>query len=434
MPRRSMPSELPLRHRLFPSLLRVVWTCIAASTVAACGDTMPVAPVADLSPAALGKSTVTTPVTGPWARIVEGERGAREQYAIYVPREWNGDAVYYVHGFRDAGSPVDLRDQDSLYATRDRLGAQGYAVAYSSFSENGFAVKDGAQRTHQLRGRLASELPRKPEHSFLLGHSLGGGIALDLAERFPAQYDGALLVCGMVGGSLLQTQYLGQARALFDFFYPGVLPGSVLGVPAGTVVTLPQVIAAVQSNPMGLFAIASTAQAPLPFVPVGNVTDPASPAFQTLVGSLFGAVSFHARGINNILELTGATSPFDNKTTQYTLGTPVLPAAAVNPLIASINSGIMRYEMDMSARNYLERNFTPTGELRMPVLTLHNAWDPAVPAFHETALKAAVQAAGSSDFLVQRTVPSYGHCNISSTQVVQNFTDLAAWAKTGVKP
>lgn len=412
---------------------RSLSAALAIAALGACADSAPVAP--DASPDVSTQVTsVTTPASGPWARIVEGRTGPGSLYAIYTPRTWNGDAMVYVHGFRDVDSPVDLRDQDGLFQARDVLGTLGYAVAYSSFDANGFVVKDGAQRTHQLSGLLAAELKGKPGHTFVAGHSLGGGIALSLVEQFPKQYDGALLICGMVGGSLVETQYLGHVRALFDFFYPGALSGDAVTVPPGTVVTLAQVVAAVQANPLGLFAIASASQTPLPFVPSGDVTDPSSVATQTLVGSLFGALLFHARGAGNLVDLTHGHTPFDNHDTRYALGTPVLPAPAVSPLIAAANAGVARFTFDPSAENYLEHHFTPSGDLRIPVLTVHNTWDPAVPAFHEAALLEAVQAAGATDLLLQRFVPSYGHCNIPADVFVQSFVDLATWVATGVKP
>lgn len=408
----------------------------SAVTLGACRDAALVGPATSEATASdvRTNSTITEPASGTWSRIVEGQTGPGALYALYVPRVWNGDAVYIAHGFRDVSTPVDLRDDSHLYEIRDKLGEQGYAIAYSSYSENGFAVKDGGQRTHQLRGLLNAQLPHPSARNFLLGHSLGGGIALDLAERYSSQYNGALLVCGMVGGSTLETQYLGHVRALFDAFYPGALPGTVLGVPDGTVVSIPQIIAAVQSNPVGLFAIASTAQTPLPYVPVGNVTDPASPAFQTLVGSLYAATSFHARGINNIVDLVHGKSPFDNSTTTYELGTPVLPAALIGPAVAYANATVARYTGDRSALNYLANDFTPTGNLNIPVLTVHNTWDPAVPLFHEAALYKAAQAAGKTQNLLQRQVPSYGHCEIPGQDVVSAFGDLATWVATGVKP
>lgn len=411
------------------------WLPALAIVFGACSDDVPSTLVAPPSTAMRSNGVVTEPTTGPWQRIVEGETGPGSKFGLYVPRNWNGDAVYYMHGFRDAESPVDLRDQDALYNIRDQFGGMGYAVAYSSYSDNGFVVKDGAQRTHQLRGLLASELGRSPTRSFLVGHSLGGGIALSLAEKYPAQYNGALLMCGMVGGSLLETQYLGNVRALADVFFPGRFPGNVEGVPAGTIITLPQVIGAVQSNPAGLFAIASMQQTPLPGVPSANPTDPAGVTFQTLVGSLYGALSFHARGINNIVDLVPGSSPFDNATTTYALSaTPWLPPAMLAPAVAAANANVRRYAADVQATNYLERHFSPTGALRMPVLTIHNTWDPAVPYFHETELLARATAAGAAGNLLQRRENSFGHCNIPATSVVQGFQDMVQWQSTGTKP
>ncbi|HYW32425.1 MAG TPA: alpha/beta hydrolase [Gemmatimonas sp.] len=375
------------------------------------------------------RAAVSTPVGGPWKQVISGETGPGSLYALYVPKVWNGDAVYIAHGFRDAPGTIDLRDQDSLYATRDSLGARGYAVAYSSYSENGLAVKDGTQRTHQLRALLGERLPAPATRHFLLGYSLGGGIALNIAQQHSSEYQGALLVCGMVGGSRLQTQYLGHVRALFDAFYPNKLPGNVLGVPQGTVVTIPQVIAAVSSNPNALAVIASTAQTPLPWVPrLDGTPEPA-----TLIGSLWAALSFHARGINNITDLVNGKSAFENNA-PYTPGTSLLPPALLGPALAAANHLVTRYSIAPSAANYLEHHFTPTGELGMPVLTLHNRWDPAVPEFHETALRNAVAAQGNSGSLLQRKVNAYGHCAINADQVQKSFYEVADWARTGVKP
>ncbi|HEU4747874.1 MAG TPA: hypothetical protein VFS56_05190, partial [Gemmatimonadaceae bacterium] len=140
-----------MRYTSLTALAGIVMTTIA------CADN-PVAPT--VSPlAALGESSaavVTTPTSGPWAKIVEGETGPGSLYALYIPANWNGDAVYYAHGVRppEPWAPISLDNQDNFFAVRDALGALGYAFAYSSFSENGLAVKDGAQRTHQLRGLL----------------------------------------------------------------------------------------------------------------------------------------------------------------------------------------------------------------------------------------------------------------------------------------
>jgi pimeloyl-ACP methyl ester carboxylesterase len=415
----------------FPTLPLLTGTLL---TITACADRSPVSPVTD---AALSEATVTTPASGPWARIVEGETGPGSLYALYIPRDWNGDAIYYAHGIRPPLAPITLNDQDNFFAVRDALGAQGYAFAYSSFSENGLAVKDGVQRTHQLRGLLASQVGGEPERSYLAGYSLGALVAVDLGERFPTQYDGVLAMCGMVGGTPRELQYVGDVRALFDFYYPNVLPGDVISAP-DTPMTIAQVqalvVGAIMQNPTGLFAIASTAQTPLPFAPIGSITDPTSTAFQSLVGSLVTALYYQLIGTPDVVDRTHGHSPYDNRDVTYALGTLVIPNPALATLIAASNAGVKRYDIAPDAANYLERYYVPTGDLQIPVVSVHNLWDPLVPFFHEPAFAQAAAAAGQSSMLLQRAVPNYGHCNFSTPLVVSSFQTLVSWVTTGVKP
>lgn len=422
--------------------MRTLLPRLAASVLAlaACADQAPLAPT---TPDATARTT-SLPVSAPWARAVTGETGPGSLYAIYVPDDWNGDVVYFVHGILPPSAPVTLPDDptdwDGFTTVRDQLGALGFAVAYSSFSQNGFAIKDAAQRTHQLRGLVASTLHGQPDRSFLVGYSLGAAAALRLVEQFPVQYDGALLACGMVGGTPLELQYVGHVRALFDFFYPGVLPGDVVNVPEGAALTpqlQAQVLAAIAANPAGLFAIASTVQTPLAYAPVGSLADPSSPAFTTLVQSLLTALGYQLVGTNDVMDHTHGHSPFDNSETAYAVGTVVgpLPAPVVTQLVAAANAGVVRYTMPPDARNALEHYYVPTGELEIPVITVHNLWDPLVPFFHEAAFQQVVQEAGAAGMLLQRSVPQYGHCsNLPVPLLLQSLQDLVGWATTGVKP
>lgn len=415
---------------------RLVAAAMVTMTATACAPTDTTAPVAGPA-SAYSNRVVTEPADGPWQRIVSGETGPGSLYALYVPRDWNGDLVTVAHGFRDAALPISIGTESYMGALRDALGASGFAVAYSSYSENGFAVKDGAQRTHQLRGLAASELGGQPNRSFLVGFSLGGAVALSLAEQYPTQYDGALLACGMVGGSLTQTQYLGHVRVLFDAAFGPVLDGNVLGVTPGYMVNplaVQQVVVQdlqtklAQQQVPSLFAIASTAQSPLPWVPGAN-------AVPSMIESLITALTFHARGINNITSLVNEKVPFGNNDAAYTLGTPaLLPGAFLSPAIAQLNGAAVRYSMAPAARQYLSHYYTPTGALSTKVLTLHNAWDPVVPALHEDSLAAAVARHGASANLVQRTRAAYGHCTFDGATLMSAFGELDQWSRTGVKP
>jgi predicted esterase len=405
-----------------------------------CTDESPVGPAPNVLARA---ASVTEPESGTWARIVEGETGPGSLYALYVPRNWNGEIVYYAHGIRPPVpyASISLADQDNFYAVRDALGALGYAFAYSSFSENGLAVKDGAQRTHQLRGILNSQLPEKPTRSYLAGYSLGALIALELAETYPKQYDGVLAMCGMVGGTPRELQYVGDVRALFDAYYPGVLPGDVISVPTPPP-SIPEVqalvVQAITKNPLGLYAIASTAQTPLAYAPIGSLGDPTSMAFQSLVGSLVTALYYQLLGTPDVVDRTHGQSPYDNRNTVYTMGTLAAPIPGLAPviqgMIAGSNQSVTRYDTTPAAQNYLEKNYAPSGNLQIPVISVHNLWDPLVPFFHEPALAQTVAAAGAGSMLLQRAVPNYGHCNFPTTLVVSSFQSLVNWVSTGTKP
>ncbi len=435
-----------MRYMSLPLLAGIVLTAIS------CADQSPVGPSVSPLGSLATAAVVTSPTSGPWAKIVEGETGPGSLYAFYIPspEKWNGEVVYYVHGIRppEPFSPITLADQDNFFAVRDALGAQGYAFAYSSFSENGLAVKDGAQRTHQLRGLITSHLPGQPDRSYLVGYSLGALIALQLGERFPKQYDGVLAMCGMVGGTPRELQYVGDVRALFDVYYPGVLPGNVISVPA-TPLTPAQVQALVvqaitptPTNPgatLGLYAIASTAQTQLAYAPIGSLGDPTSVAFQSLVGSLVTALYYQLLGTPDVADRTHGHSPYDNRNTIYTKGTLAIPApflaSTIEGMIAASNTMVARYDIAPDARNYLEKYYTPTGNLQIPVLSVHNLWDPLVPFFvNEPALAQTVAAAGASGMLLQRAVPNYGHCNFPTPLVVSSFQTLVDWVDSGIKP
>jgi hypothetical protein len=87
--------------------------------------------------------------------------------------------------------------------------------------------------------------------------------------------------------------------------------------------------------------------------------------------------------------------------------------------------------------NLLEKYYVPSGDLEIPVITVHNLWDYLVPySLHEPAFQQIVQAAGASDMLLQRAVPDYNHCANAALRsaVVQGVQDLVAWVTTGVKP
>ena len=220
-------------------------------------------------------------------RLIEGRKARRRspgraiamyangaEYAMFVPPAWNGRLILYAHGFVDPDAAIALPDAAPadvapwVVQLRETLLSAGYAVAYSSYAENGWAVKNGAARTHELRDLFSSRFGA-PTHVYLMGRSLGGLITVFLAENFPGAYQGALALCGPLGGGRLETDYIGNVRVLFDHFFPGVIPGDVLHVPemeySADSSVVKAIVAAILANPQKAVALASVDQIKLPY-------------------------------------------------------------------------------------------------------------------------------------------------------------------------
>jgi pimeloyl-ACP methyl ester carboxylesterase len=371
------------------------------------------------------------------AAVLDGRVGQAD-YRIHVPENWNGKLILYAHGYQSPAGPAVLPFEDPIIggvfeAMRAVVVDQlGYALAYSSYRASGFALKEGVQATEQLRGIFISEFGQ-PEHIYLAGHSLGGMVALQIAETHPTQYDAALVMCSFPGGSRAEIDYIYHNRAVFDVFYPHVLPGSLFD---GEPLTLPEfltryqlpIVSAVVSDPTGLTAAVLAQQTRLPG---------ASP--EEFVTALVFAMFFHHVSADDLFNRTNEKAFFNNANTTYAPGAPV---PGTEPLFGALNAAVERAASTPSADAYVERLYEPTGQLQIPVLTLHTTRDPVTPTWHEDLYRNRVAAAGSANNLRQWLVPGFGHCNAAgatpdpafTVATVQALLALTAWAEQGVDP
>ena len=342
----------------------------------------------------------------------EGVFGGENLYAILVPDEWNGELVVYAHGFVDADEPLVLPDKDNAPEIRDAVVEMGFAWAYCSYRENGMAVKDGAWATRQLTQIFHASVKSTPTFTWLMTNSMGGLIGLELVETHANEFDGIVSLNGMIGGTKAQLDYVGHVRVLFDIFYPGVLPGSVLDVPEDFDLTMDvvyPVAQAVQANPTGLGIISSMMQTPLPGRNGGELTE-----------SLITALAFNFRGIHDVLERTGGACPIDNYDTVYEAAAPgLLP----DEVLAMINATVQRYDRSIPTDNLFDRYYEPSGELTIPMITMHNAFDPVVHLYQEDLYAAKVAAKGYSQNLERRVVERYAHTDFPAAEAVAEATE-----------
>ena len=348
--------------------------------------------------------------------VIDGRFGPGALYRLVRPANWNGNLVLYAHGYISTANAVAL-PLEAEFVISSAV-SQGFAVALSSFSENGWAVKDGVQRTHQLLGIFTSKFGQ-PAHVYLSGASMGGLISIDLAETYPEAFAGALPICPVAGGAERQSDYLANVRALFDLFYPGVLPGSAGNAPANINIEQGIILpaaAAMSVNPAGAFTLAAISQTPVPF---------ATPS--ELIESIVTALASHAGVFGDLFDRTHGHPFFDNRRTLYTGALP-------QPVLDTINANVQRFDASPSALNYLDRYYEPSGDLRIPMLMLSTSRDPEAPRLHEISYLNAVVSTGSSQLLVQREINRYGHCIFTPAEFAAAFSDLVRWVEAGIKP
>ena len=109
---------------------------------------------------------------------------------------------------------------------------------------------------------------------------------------------------------------------------------------------------------------------------------------------------------------------------------------ALSPDEVAFNNNVFRQMADPQARNSngLAQLPVTTGDLRVPMITVHNLGDLFVPILHEIEYARRVAEKGNSEFLVQRAIRGVGHCNITPLEFSTAFIDLVIWTEFGVRP
>ncbi|HEU5295405.1 MAG TPA: alpha/beta hydrolase [Burkholderiaceae bacterium] len=343
-------------------------------------------------------------------------------YRIEVPANWNGKLVMWAHGFRGTGLELTVDN----HPLRAFLVANGYAWAASSYSKNAYDPSQGAKDTHALT-QLFNGLVGYPGRTYITGASMGGHVTGIVAEQWPRSYDGAMPICGVLGD-----------YELFDFFLDfNVAAQTLSGVgktfPYGAdylSVTVPATKAAL--GPAFPFVLNANGQNFKSLVQLRS--GGLRPLFEQ--GWLFwNAVAgdfLFGLGVGDGTLPRAPGFVLDNHDIVYQFDTdPALTASE-----SLFNQTVQRVTADPQARrNDGIANVAPTtGDLRIPMLSLHTLGDLFVPFLMEQEYARRVGANGNAHNLVQRATRDYGHCAFTGPELVQTFVDLVKWVEGGIKP
>jgi len=313
---------------------------------------------------------------------------------------WNGDLVVYAHGYVNPGQPLDFYNLDLPDGTNipGLIQSLGYAFATTSYRQNGLAVPEGVDDVLELVAEFPAVAGRDPTHTWLTGVSEGGLVTVLAAERAPETFTGAYATCGPIGNFRSEVNYLGDFRVLFDYFFPGVLPGSPIDIPESLIAQwdsyVPVLTALLASHPATTLKLLKTAKAPY------DRNDPA-----TAVKTAIDILTYNVLRTNDAVAKLGG-NPFDNRRRWYWGSGEDL----------RLNLLVQRFRADPEALAAMQA-YTTSGDLRIPLVTLHTTGDPLVPFGHELIYLAKVRPSERGQFW-PFPVFRYGHCNFTTTEVL----------------
>lgn len=356
---------------------------------------------------------------------------ARAGYRIEVPANWNGDLVMWAHGFRGTGLELTVDN----HPLRALLISQGYAWAASSYDRNDYDITSGVQSTHALLKRF-NGIVDKPSRVYMTGASMGGHITAVAIEQYPNTFDGALPVCGVVGDYALfdyfldfnvAAQQLGTGDSQFNIDSAKYIGLTVPAIKAGLELvpnTWPFTLNTQGDNHKNLVELRSGGVRP-------NFDE--AFAFWNSIPSTTGPGNFLFElglGDGSLPRAPGQAT--QNVDTVYQFDTD----QSLTLEEQDLNDNIVRVTADPQTRrrNGLAQVPRISGDINIPVLTLHNLGDLFVPVLNEIAYGNRVLAQGKSDLLVQRAIRGVAHCDFTAAEFSTAFIDLVQWVETGAKP
>jgi pimeloyl-ACP methyl ester carboxylesterase len=367
-------------------------------------------------------------------------------YLISVPSNWNGTLVLYSHGYVFPGQPLVAQDAgDPL--TEAALLQHGYALAGSSYSQNGWALQQAFHDQITLLNYFNS-ICGHPTRTIAWGHSLGGIITAGLVQLYSNRFAGALPMCGVLAGGVgTWNQALDSAYAFDVLLVGNTLPIVHLTDPTSAYNQAITILNQAQGTPQGRARISLAAA--LSDIPGWFTTGSPEPGskdyaaqeqnqflWESQVDFLF---AFFARAE---LEVRAGGNPSWNTGVDYRdqleKSVSRREVAALykqagldlNKDMKALNAA-PRIKADSGAVRYLNKYITFNGDLNIPVLTMHTTGDGLVVNQDEQSYASIVGFRGDSNLLRQVFIHRAGHCAFTPAETVTAFQTLINRLNTG---
>jgi dienelactone hydrolase len=443
------------RHQLFTCTASIALLFTAISDAEA--RQTPTAPFTQASLADRAKAAGATDVvitTGPGGGLIIGGKLGGARFALAIPAGWVGDGLLYAHGYSTPGTPVTVSEDPvdkgpggGLF--KDAYG-QGFAVGHSAYDKAGLGVETGVKNTARLRDFTVKIGGHR---IYVMGDSMGGGIVVTLLETYPKAFAGGLARCGVVDSWHTLLGQITDMRLAYNALTkdtPYALPGEqdvrrtavAPEPPAGTAEGAAQMhvfgqMVAMGTPPLTLWGAAQRnpdgpeARIARQVTAIGGFDYDAAALALPLITAALGA---------DDMDATAGGWVYGNKDKIYSA--PGMTEAEEETL----NKNIQRVEASPKALAYLRSWREATGNIHVPLVTMHNRIDSLVPYAQETAFERKVEKAGRSRWLANYAVPAtrmplpvgglegYTHCGFDKVQTQAAWAALRNWVEKGERP
>jgi pimeloyl-ACP methyl ester carboxylesterase len=430
-------SDMTMRHRLRAIAGVAVLSLVAGVLVG--------------GPAA-GAATSTTAADGGRRTITGTLDGA--DYRIEMPARWNGTLLLYSHGYLPPGFPtfgISLTNRPPGTETEGWLLDHGYALAGSQMSEGGlgYHVERGLREQIALLDWFEANIGR-PRHTVATGQSLGATIAILLAERHPDRFAGVMTVCGA-------PNPLGDFNMILDLNFAVrtlLAPDQDIDIvhprdPTGSMNALAAAVDQAVTTPQGRARLALVAS-------FGNITGWFS-AHQPRPTEMDEVIRAQAQWIKGAyiygqgpvaradLEPRAGGNPSWNtgvdyrhqlaasSQTEQVLAAYRAAGLDVKADLARLNAA-PRIAADPAAVRFIRQFGVPTGDIEVPVVTLHTIGDGGAVPDLDRWYGERVRHEGGASRLRQFYVDRGMHCAINAGEEITTLRTLFTRIDSGRWP
>lgn len=333
-------------------------------------------------------------------------------YQVHIPANWNKKLIMYAHGYQFMGTPASSAN-DKLAQRLKPFLDRGFAIAASDYPIQGFALAEGVDATEELRQAFIKKMGQ-PDSTFMVGHSMGGGITVATLENFGQHYQGGLPLCPLSSRPYLQCRKEYDMYATFNGLFPGLVP------------TLKEIFDPNSSLQFASFAQAGPRMGAIKqaIIQKDSVLAVAfAKRFDLKLADLPAALFFNQNVLRDLaLKFNG--NPFDNTQTVY----------SGFPDNLEVNKKAERLAATQDPQKLFAR-YDRTGKIDKPIVLMHTIYDQLIPvSYAVTNLENMIHAQGRGEYFTVKYTNGQAHCQFTDKQTGEAFDALRTWVKTGVKP